>query len=459
MRAVRLTDRSVKYLGETPVLTAVREYAAKNSRRFHTPGHKADEAFRAHFPGAELDITELWFSDNLHCPEGAIARAEELAARAWNCSFARFVTSGSTLCVQIMVRAAASEGKKLIIPRASHASVYNACELFGVQPLPLGEEELSARCAGSLLASDPEIAGVLVTSPDYFGKAFSELPALSREVRRRGKLMLCDGAHGAHLGFAPGLPPPPAQFCDLTAVSAHKTLPALTPAALLLGAPRARELAFRAFGLLHTTSPSYPVLASVDYARAYMQAYGGERLLRLREFRQRLETELAGSPVRLPQADDYTKVTADISALNVTVAELREYLESRKVYPEITDRERLLFMLTVCDSESSLAALIRALKGLPERFSPREGGERKREIFPRPRRSMGYLEAVSADREYVELQNLAGRTAAANVVKYPPGTPEVVAGEVISELAAEHLQSHRESLTGLTDGKAAVVKE
>ena len=87
------------------ILPGLKAYAQKGAVRMHMPGHKASEAFLKSFPQAEVDITELPFSDNLLQPEGMIAEAQDAFARVFGVPYARFVTSGSTVSLQILIHA------------------------------------------------------------------------------------------------------------------------------------------------------------------------------------------------------------------------------------------------------------------------------------------------------------------------------------------------------------------
>ena len=61
---------------QTPIADFVKEYANKQSSRFHMPGHKGQA-----FLGCEaLDITEIAGADALYEAQGIIAESEKHAA-------------------------------------------------------------------------------------------------------------------------------------------------------------------------------------------------------------------------------------------------------------------------------------------------------------------------------------------------------------------------------------------
>ena len=62
--------------------------------------------------------------------------------------------------------------------------------------------------------------------------------------RAHGKLLLVDGAHGAHFP-AVGLPTPVAEGADMAVLSMHKTLPCMGQGAVLLSAAGVDRRALR----------------------------------------------------------------------------------------------------------------------------------------------------------------------------------------------------------------------
>lgn len=431
---------------KTPVLEMLRGYQSRRGR-FHMPGHKASEEFCKIFPGAAWDITELDFSDDLLNEKGCIAEAEALAAAAFSGEFCLFLTCGTTLAVQIMVGMASRRGR-LLLPRASHRSAFAACELFGVEPVVLEEEECNAE---GVRRNASQVGALLVTAPDYEGR-MGEAPAMLKAAGEAGLLTLCDQAHGAHLGFCDRLPAGAAGLCDLWAVSAHKTLPALNQASLLLGRAEWENEAKKFRRLLHTTSPSYPVLASLDYARAFMQERGAERLAALLDWREKACQKWPLSPT---PNDDPTKLHFDLTAFGLKENEVRDYLKKAGLTPEILSAGEVLFLLTVCDQKEDLDRLASAL----ERFGPFP--ERRQTLPPptkRPEKGYPFLD-LRFESEGCPLSECEGRVAAQNIGLYPPGRPLILRGERFDREHIEYLRQYADRLFGGTEQAVPVRKE
>src|SRR5690606_20708734 len=112
------------------------------------------------------------------------------------------------------------------------------------------------------------------------------LTDIAELVHARGLPLLVDEAHGAHFAFHPDLPPTALSAgADAVVQSAHKTLPALTMGAFLhVQGPRIHRWKVRqALAMIQTSSPSYPVMASLDAARRWMLGEGRRRLGQLME--------------------------------------------------------------------------------------------------------------------------------------------------------------------------------
>ncbi|MDG8483821.1 arginine decarboxylase, partial [Streptococcus pneumoniae] len=95
-------------------------------------------------------------------------------------------------------------------------------------------------------------------------------------------VVLVDEAHGAHFVLGGAFPPSALSYgADVVVQSAHKTLPAMTMGSYLhlqgdrIDAKRLKTL----LTMLQSSSPSYPIMASLDVARAYVEEIKGKGTL------------------------------------------------------------------------------------------------------------------------------------------------------------------------------------
>ena len=140
------------------------------------PGHKGRGDFKAKFPVANLDVTELSYTDDLFCPKGVIARAQEDIAKILGAKKSRILTDGSSCGVLSMIYAISSYGTKLIVPRGSNQSVWNACRLFNLEPVIVQGEYRDGvllppppEMIEKIISNDLTVAGMVISSPDYYG--------------------------------------------------------------------------------------------------------------------------------------------------------------------------------------------------------------------------------------------------------------------------------------------------
>ena len=70
-----------------------------------------------------IDATELSGLDDLHAPEGAILRSEELLADLYGVQKSYFLVNGSTVGNLAMILATCREGDKVLVQRNCHKSI------------------------------------------------------------------------------------------------------------------------------------------------------------------------------------------------------------------------------------------------------------------------------------------------------------------------------------------------
>lgn len=424
----------------------LRAYSASRALRLHMPGHKGK------FPNWKTDITELAFSDNLMNPSGAIARSEELFAAEWGAKRAIYLVNGSTAGIFSML---ANARGSVLMQRSSHNSAYNAVRLYGKTAYVLNDydenmlsNDISVEDIGEAVSLHPDIKTLFLTSPNYYGKVL-DLNGISRFAREKGLALFVDSAHGAHFGLSETLPPPAHKFADAAVVSTHKTLPALTQTAVLLtscenSAQKLRE----SVNELATTSPSYPLLASIDYARAYADKhrwkYAG------------LKKDVGAFCAALPDgvarvhSDDFTRLVLDVTGAGLTGFQAEKMLNAQNIFPEFADKRRVVSILTLCDGAKTLKRYLSGFKTLIAggRGVPAENHE-KPHTFDKITR-LCFNEKVKR----MDLKQSEGLVSAANAGIMPPCAPVIVAGEVIQKWQIDTLSEG--FVFGVADGKILV---
>lgn len=421
----------------TPLYDAIRAYAAQKPTRFHMPGHKGSFLPVPELQSiAPLDVTEVEPTGDLFSGGEPFDTAQKLWAERFSMDNCLFLTGGSTLGLHAALALFCRPGDQVLIDRGCHRAVYNALALLDLEPVYLprpwraGEGiagPISPTDVENLLDSHPNIKTICITSPAYSG-VLSDVKELSHIIHARGGNLIVDGAHGAHLPF---LGVDAFSSCDALICSAHKTLPALGQSALLFTSgvdPRRVRQMTSVFG---SSSPSYPMMISLDCARDYLDGKGSEEYHRVARrtaalraaFPSLQEGELRLDPTRL------TLTSPDGKAL-------AQALEGENIWPEMADSGHVVLILTAQDSEDDLHRLEEALQrhrdllGTPPILPPPP--------MPKPVRSL--REALFAPVERLPLENCLGRVAAGQLAPYPPGVPVVAPGEVIGEKELAYLR-------------------
>ncbi|MBQ7834741.1 MAG: aminotransferase class V-fold PLP-dependent enzyme, partial [Ruminiclostridium sp.] len=250
---------------KTPIHTFLSNYAGSGTIRCHMPGGKGKIN--------PLDITEIDGADNLYEADGIIRESEELAASLFGAGATLYSCGGSTLVIQGMLALLRELTPKrtIVAGRYSHKSLINACILLGFDIKWAYPAEFLSGAITSLEIEkliDSDTAGVFVTSIDYYG-GDCDIAAISAVCAENNVPLLVDNAHGAYRVFTKNHPM--ALGADMCADSAHKTLPALTGAAYLhLKDGSLRDEAKRAMALFGSSSPSYPIMDSLDLCNPFI---------------------------------------------------------------------------------------------------------------------------------------------------------------------------------------------
>ncbi len=362
---------------------------------FHTPGHKR----------TAWDITELSFSDNLRSPKGCIALAEREIAELLGANRSFILTDGSSAGVRAMLYAAKGAGVRVIATLDdAHESFFTGCAILGLTPL-----------VGAAFFEEAD--ALFITSPTYYGRV-ADLAALRAYCNERGKLLLIDGAHGGHLHFDKKLYA--GSYADLWVDGVHKSLPALTQGAVV-SSGRKELSAYLQTGaeIFRTTSPSYPIMASVEYAVRYPRNLRLENAVRA----------YAAACPRVALQEDWTKLCARFGKKAFQAA---KELETRGIYPEFCDGEVILFYLSPAVTMRAFQKLKRTLAALFAKYIGEE------EICVQRNSAPLFLDE-NAQIEWVDIRESEGRICAQNCGLFPPCTPLLRAGERVSREKIEKL--------------------
>lgn len=457
---------------ETPLYTQLVRRLTRSPVSFHVPGHQygrtlPDEPFALLKGIMGIDVTELEDTDDLHHPEGVIREAQQLAARCFGADETFFLVGGSTSGNLAMLLAALDPGDAIIVQRNVHKSVLNGIALARARAIfvaPQIEPETglptvpTAADIETALSRYPDAKAVFLSTPNYYGMHVHLAPYA--EIAHRHQVpLLVDEAHGAHFGLHPGCPPSAiVSGADAVVQSTHKTLTALTMGAMLhvrrgrLPMDRLR----RALTVVQSTSPSYPILASLDISRAMIESCGPAWLENGMKAARRLRERLAArngpfaivnpaigeacgavDPMRIVLRD----VTGTFSGI-----QLQRLLAEQGCWAEMADDRYVVLVFgpgaAEADADKLVSALDRIAAEMAESTPDADGvhaSTAAAAFAAAPEERIGEPFAIplmppeAGGTETLALDEAAGRTAAETVIPYPPGIPLLYTGERISE--------------------------
>ena len=429
---------------------------------FHMPGHKRnEEKFPIGLPYG-IDITEIEGFDDLHHADSILKEAQERSARLYKAEESHFLVNGSTVGILSSILGVTEKGDKILVARNCHKSVYHAIYMNELEPIyiyPKYEKslqingEISCKEIEEILKKEKEIKAVVIVSPTYDG-VLSDVENIAKTVHKYHIPLIVDEAHGAHFGFHKAFPKNANEKgADIVIHSLHKTLPAMTQTALihLNGKIIDREKVRNYLHMLQSSSPSYVLMASIDYCMEMLEnqrniLFEGyvEKLITLRKNLEKLKH----LQIIRTEHFDISKLIISVKSTNITSGELSKILlEKYHLQMEMTAGTYVLAMTTVGDTEEGFSRLKEALFEIDETLKSEKREEEDLELphLPLVCRSAEVQKSVQRDGlSYIKWEDAEGKIAGEYAYVYPPGIPFLVPGERITNEAVQCLKRYEE---------------
>ena len=468
-------------MNKAPLLEALIRYNKENNLILSMPGNKSGKAFRRDNLGIEfqeklgnLDITEVSYLDNLHSPEGVIKESEELLAKTYKVKKAFFLVNGSTAGNISAIFSAFNEGDEVLVERNCHKSIYNGLilrklKVTYIDPvideengifLPIREAEIE-----EALKKSKNPKGIIITSPNYYGIKYNIEDYLIK-LKEKGLKLIIDSAHGAHFGMAKELPKSLSEIGDYIVVSAHKTLPALTQGSYLLVNDKdfSGDFYIKAF---MSTSPSYLIMASLDYARYYLDNFAMEDYKRLIEM-AKIYKDKINNLKKLKVLCEYNLkkgYTIDESRYLLILEKgysgekLLEYFKNKNIQAEMSFERGIVLILSPMNTEDDLKLIYEAIKELNIETLKTED---KSGIYfkIKPKKVMEPYEVFKQKGKYLNIEEAENKIAKEDIIPYPPGIPLVCKGEMITKEIIEVIKGYLENnknIIGIENNKVKVI--
>lgn len=291
----------------------------------------------------KYDISET----DAYKPQDALVESEKRATAIYGTKSTKFLINGSTSGIIASVLACVNREDKVLIWNNAHPSHKNAVLLAGGVPIFYELEkddkwgiykEFRADILENILRTT-KVKALVVTSPSYYG-VVSDIEKIKSVCVKYGTYLIVDEAWGALLPFCERLPKSAIyQGGDFVIQSLHKSAGGLNPTALLhsncdidIGL---------AISKISTTSPSYPLLASIEKNINYLNsAKGNKKILELAEAVDELKQNV--KTVEFYSGNDFTKIL--IKSDKISGGELSEFLYKHNIEDEKTNEKSTMLL-------------------------------------------------------------------------------------------------------------------
>jgi arginine/lysine/ornithine decarboxylase len=426
--------------------------------------------YRQLFGEAFLD-SEVTYSagvlDSYFHPNASLDLAQHLAAEAFRADYTFFITCGTSIANQVAFDALADTNQRILIDRTAHQSIHIAAgqSSASVDYAPAAEQsslagqplldiaqllEMVAAAAHSGTPYDT----IVLAACSYDGVLYNLHRIISECLARSpATAFLIDEAWSAINTFHPDLRPLTAldaahriaaagtPITVLVTQSAHKSMSAARQGSYLhvVGEPALiTRVASTLYGR-HTTSPSIPILASLDLARAHAQVHGQRLLQRSLDLAAHARQVIVEDPALAAYAvvsdltfdagsrefvsADPTKLLIDITVLGRSGEDVRLRLfHDYGIYVSRTLPAAFLVSFHIGIAAQDVDRLLQSLRFLAHRTRRRPGGTRAH---------------FGTDVDGTPIDRL--------LIAYPPGVPLAVPGELWTHTLRQRVAASRRS--------------
>ena len=443
------------------LIKKIKDYYKKTGNiLFTTPSHSQGNFIipeAEHILGNKYfksDFSEIEGFDNLRFPEGVIKALHNKISDIYKSKASFMLINGSTSGILAAMLAVLKNNDKVLIARNCHISVYNGLVLTGAHPvwfLPEIDSKwgiykgVAKKDIEPILAKNKDIKALIITSPTYEG-IFSNVDEISEICQKYNVKLIVDEAHGALINFADFKNKPAILAgADISIQSLHKTAGAVNPAALLHISKTSDILPQdiqEALNLTNTSSPSYPLMADIEATVNFLESSKGRHYINnllglIDKFKRKLPPVIE----IYEENNDPTKLLLKVNGYDADSA--AEILNSKyKIEEEYSTCNAMLFITGIGTDSKKLDSLSMALnnivKSLPSQKTQKN--EDLKTILP----IMKYTprEAYQLPKRSVNKNKCTGCICGEYIMKYPPGIPLLLPGEIIQK---QHLQNINKS--------------
>ena len=448
---------------KAPLVDALEQFSKHPSYQFHIPGHTGGKFTSKKFKNLmgkalTIDTTDEFDGlGTLHPATGPVRKAELSAARAFGAKRTLFLVNGSTAGNLAVAMGMTKKGQKVIVNRNCHRSILTGLIISGAEVLWAIPEtlsdwgiwgEITPQQIEKMLKENDDVALVWITNPTYEG-VVSDIKSIAAVCKKYEVPLVVDEAHGCLWKFCDELPTSALDAgADIVINSLHKTGGSMSQSSMLHISKNSKfnpDAIEKALKLVHTTSPSMLLMASLDAARANLESDNGQAQIKMavdnaKYLRKHIDgmkkiSHLISTSEKFKT--DVTKVF--IKAEGLTGTQLEKILETDfRIEVESSSDIGILILCNPGNTKNDIKYLIKALDKIDKTDYSKIYKPERRKHMPLciPVTKMSMRNAYYSEKENIKTRDAIGRICAEIVAECPPGISILMPGEVIRE---EHL--------------------
>lgn len=363
----------------------------------HVPGHKNNTVGKlSDLIKPEYDLTEIPGLDDLHDPAEILKELNDKLSLKQEGYYAQAMVNGTTNGIICSIYALNETASHFYIVGEAHKSVYHGVSLVDASYSVISIEKL--------YEVDLENSCVIFTSPSYTGALIKNISGHINHIRENKAFSIIDAAHGAHLSITENFKESLlVSKADVVIESYHKMLPALTMSSVLFtNSSVLHQRIMHYINQFETSSPSYLILASIEYAQEFYNEYDDTLFFKKRTA---LIDHLEKSGITVAEQNDPAKL---MLSSKESPYNLERSLRNEGIYSEMVTDEGVLWCLPLWHKDDSYP-----FKELLDRIAK-------------------LTRAADGSARVKDIDVLEDKICLENIVPYPPGVPLVLKGNVIT---------------------------
>lgn len=448
---------------KTPILDVIETSVKNPAYQFHIPGHTHGKGTHKKFKNLiggkalNLDMTDEFENiGTLNPPSGAIKEAEELAAETYGTKKTFFLLNGSTIGNIALAMGITKKGQKIIVNRNCHRSILTGMIISGAEPvwiLPDKMQEwglwgcVNPQIIEKLLKDTKIVGAVWITNPTYEG-VVSDIKTISEICKKYNVPLIVDEAHGSLWNFSDKLPLSSIELgADAVVQSLHKTGGSMSQSSLLHITKNSSidvNMVEKSLRLLHTTSPSIMLLASLDAARASLSSLNGQKQIETAVKNAKYLRKRIDKMKHIHQLKPDFGFKTDVMKIFIKADGLSgkrlEHILKIDFNIEIESASDIggLILVNIGNTRREIKYLADCLEKItPDSYSDIYPLENKKHMpMITPQIKYNLRKAFYMEKETVPTEKSIGRISGEVIAECPPGISVLLPGEVITQ---EHL--------------------